>query len=59
MKKYRIEIFINRDRLIRYFDSERDAMKAGNEAKRDGAHGVYLLVKRLPDVNKYEVVKQF
>lgn len=57
MKEYRIDIFINGTKEIRYFDNEKHARNAGHEAKRDGARAVFLL-KHCID-NKYEVVTEF
>jgi len=56
MKRYRVDFFNTKEHLIRYFDTETEAIKAGQEGVRDG-YKCYLLEHVID--NKYDVVSAF
>lgn len=53
---YRIDIFMNGSHISRLFDTEIQARKASEEAKRDGAKAVFLL-KHVFE-NRYDVMER-
>ena len=59
MTEWRIDIFIGGTHESRYFTSEKSAICAGYNAKKDGAKEVFLLRKIASTFDVYDIVKQF
>lgn len=58
MKEWRIDIFIGKTYESRYFTSEKSAICAGYNAKKNGAKEVFLLHKFKNTFDVYDIVKK-